>query len=110
MMELTHHSHIPLQPPLYSFSERSRSLSGELMRHDIGLEAPTLEKKKPGKPRRKRQTFDGADLASIVNSLDSPSPNVALQQLVGEPVSTQTEYTEQVFAETRQIKCNVLKT
>ncbi|XP_052233904.1 PHD finger protein 20-like isoform X2 [Dreissena polymorpha] len=82
-----------------STTERSRSLSGELMRHDIGLEAPTLEKKKPGKPRRKRQTFDGADLASIVNSLDSPSPNVALQQLVGEPVSTQTEYTEQNVSE-----------
>jgi len=28
----------------------------------------------PGKARRKRQTFDGADLASIVNALEQPGP------------------------------------
>ncbi|XP_052817303.1 PHD finger protein 20-like protein 1 isoform X2 [Mya arenaria] len=70
--------------------ERSRSLSGEKTKFELTQEL--LEKKKCAKPRRKRQTFDGADLASIVNSLEQPAPEQV--PVHGEPIATQTDYTK----------------
>ena len=55
----------------------------------------STEKSKTDKPsvRRKRQTIDTADLASIANSLEK-AVGEDLNPIKSEPVSTQTEYTE----------------
>lgn len=60
----------------------NRSRSSEKLKSETGRE----------KAKRKRQTFDGTDLASIANSLEKPPPE-EMALIRSEPVSTQTEYT-----------------
>lgn len=55
----------------------------------------SIDKSKANKPRarRKRQTIDTADLASIANSLEKPAGE-DMSVIKSEPAATQTEYAE----------------